>query len=103
MLLVIVIFLETIQIVHGIKNPIIIMEQNYFTVHEKLDGRTRWRCINYFKTKCRARLLTYGKVVKVNAHAHNHGPPPEKHPVGAKTQYVQLIRETEPNKTLQVS
>lgn len=56
------------------------------------NGRTRWRCNGYFKTKCKASLLTYGKVVKVN-HLHNH--PPlllNKKLEGCFTQVVTIIK-----------
>ncbi|KAF7282368.1 hypothetical protein GWI33_002746 [Rhynchophorus ferrugineus] len=57
----------------GTKNPKIIMDNNDFTINTKQGTRTRWRCTQYFKTKCKATLVTYGRVVNVKS-CHNHLP-----------------------------
>ncbi|RZC39651.1 FLYWCH domain containing protein [Asbolus verrucosus] len=53
--------------------PKIILENNEYQIYQKDHGRTRWRCAQYFKTKCKSRLVSYGRVVKIN-HIHNHLP-----------------------------
>ncbi|XP_056644004.1 modifier of mdg4-like isoform X33 [Diorhabda carinulata] len=63
----------TIYIGAGTKNPKIILDENEFTINTKQGARTRWRCTQYFKSKCRASLVSYGKMVKVNQF-HNHTP-----------------------------
>nr|CAH7732203.1 unnamed protein product [Callosobruchus chinensis] len=62
-----------VYITPGTKNPKLIVECNDYSVYLKQNDKTRWRCNAYFKTKCKATLLTYGKVVRMN-HQHNHYP-----------------------------
>lgn len=66
-------FLDIIWIRAGIKNPKILLVQNEFTINTKLGSRTRWRCNQYFKTKCKATLITYERTVMVK-NFHNHVP-----------------------------
>nr|CAH7732205.1 unnamed protein product [Callosobruchus chinensis] len=74
----------------GTKNPKIILDRNEFTINTKQGNRTRWRCTHYFKSKCKATLVTFGRVVKVNQF-HNHLP---SDPTGENLlkQYVKIIR-----------
>ncbi|CAG9856466.1 unnamed protein product [Phyllotreta striolata] len=65
--------LGTILIGSGTKNPKIILDENEFTINTKQGARTRWRCTQYFKSKCRASLVTFGRIVKVSQF-HNHPP-----------------------------
>ena len=44
-----------------------------YTICIKSLDKTRWRCTAYFKSKCRASLLTYGKYVNAK-YRHNHPP-----------------------------
>ncbi|XP_023014992.1 uncharacterized protein isoform X48 [Leptinotarsa decemlineata] len=57
----------------GIKRPKLILDDNQFTINTKEGSRTRWRCTQYFKSKCKATLITFGNIVKVNKF-HNHLP-----------------------------
>ncbi|CAG9832636.1 unnamed protein product [Diabrotica balteata] len=66
-------FADIIHIETGRKYPKIIIEQNRFTINSMNNSRTNWRCSQYPKSKCKASLVTYGKIVKVN-HSHNHPP-----------------------------
>lgn len=66
-------FLATIHIVAGKKNPKIIFENDEYLINRKLQGKTMWRCAQYNKTKCRSRIITFGKVLKFT-HDHNHHP-----------------------------
>lgn len=82
-----------IYVIPGTKNPKLIIDQNEYSVHEKLEGKTRWRCNSYHKTKCRSRLLTFGKVVRVR-HSHNHTPLFQNRPMdGLLSHVVTIIRE----------
>ncbi|XP_018573609.1 protein tramtrack, beta isoform isoform X28 [Anoplophora glabripennis] len=74
----------------GTKNPKIILDRNEFTINTKQGNRTRWRCTQYFKSKCRASLVTYGRVVKVNQ-IHNH-PPMDPPSDNLLVQSVTIIR-----------
>lgn len=66
-------FLGIIWIGSGSKNPKIILDRNEFTINTKQGNRTRWRCTQYFKSKCRASLVTFGRNVRVSQF-HNHRP-----------------------------
>ncbi|XP_072393848.1 uncharacterized protein [Diabrotica undecimpunctata] len=57
----------------GSKRPKIILDKNSFTINSGQSNRTRWRCNQYFKTKCKATLTTFEKTVKINK-THNHPP-----------------------------
>lgn len=71
--LIFLLFLDTIWIGSGTKNPKILLDQNEFTINTKLGNRTRWRCNQYFKSKCKATLITYERTVLVK-NIHNHIP-----------------------------
>ncbi|XP_044756264.1 modifier of mdg4-like isoform X28 [Coccinella septempunctata] len=62
-----------IHVMLGRKNPQIILDDYVFKINNKLKGRTMWRCIDYDKTKCKARAITWGKVLKITC-GHNHAP-----------------------------
>ncbi|XP_045468584.1 modifier of mdg4-like isoform X15 [Harmonia axyridis] len=62
-----------IYVIPGIKNPKLVVNDNVFVVYYKTMESTRWRCSSYKKTSCKCKLLTYGKVVRVNLQ-HNHDP-----------------------------
>ncbi|XP_044262661.1 protein tramtrack, beta isoform-like isoform X28 [Tribolium madens] len=62
-----------IHFIKGLKHPKLILYNNEFVVHQKGLSRTRWRCSQCNKTKCRASLFTQGKLVRV-VDAHNHPP-----------------------------
>lgn len=76
----------------GVKNPKIILDGNEYTVYSKQNNRSRWRCNWYYKTKCKSRLITYGKVVQVN-HTHNHSPPDRVQMNACTRQIVEVIRK----------
>lgn len=85
--------LGSIYVVAATKNPKIILDNNVFTICIKSADKTRWRCTAYFKSKCRASLLTYGKYVNARF-GHNH-PPTVKNPEkleNAMRQNVLILR-----------
>ncbi|XP_044262653.1 protein tramtrack, beta isoform-like isoform X20 [Tribolium madens] len=57
----------------GKKYPKIILNNYSYTVHKKLTNRTCWICPSYYKTKCRCKVTTTGRVVHITGE-HNHGP-----------------------------
>ncbi|KAK9884697.1 hypothetical protein WA026_007543 [Henosepilachna vigintioctopunctata] len=57
----------------GIKHPKIILDGYVFTCHRNKLSKTTWVCASY-KKKCRARLITSGKVVIMVGEGHNHEP-----------------------------
>ncbi|XP_076252138.1 uncharacterized protein LOC143191191 isoform X12 [Rhynchophorus ferrugineus] len=64
---------ETIYVVAGKKNPKIIVDDNEYTINRKLKERTMWICSQYQRVKCKSRIISYGKTVKVTS-SHNHAP-----------------------------
>ncbi|RZC39655.1 FLYWCH domain containing protein, partial [Asbolus verrucosus] len=62
-----------IHFIRGHKYPKLILHNNEFIVHQKGSSRTRWRCAQCNKTKCKAALFTTGKVVH-SYYEHNHAP-----------------------------
>ncbi|KAL3277334.1 hypothetical protein HHI36_012685 [Cryptolaemus montrouzieri] len=67
----------TVRIVKGPNHTKLILEENVFLVNRKFPDRTLWRCSYYFKTKCKATLITKDSCCTVR-HEHNH---PAKLPV----------------------
>ncbi|XP_044756240.1 modifier of mdg4-like isoform X6 [Coccinella septempunctata] len=64
---------QDIYFVPGKKNPIIIFENCEFRRDASKNGRSSWRCIwSDRKTKCGARIQTYGKSIRVTGQQHNH-------------------------------
>lgn len=76
----------------GTRNPIIILDFNEYTIYSKDYGKTRWRCTSYFKTKCKAKLVTFGKVVQV-LNEHNHTGKTTKDMNHCLKQLVTIIRK----------
>lgn len=60
-----------IVVLRGTKYPKLVVDDNDFTVNRKSEGRTMWICSQYKKTGCKARLTTFGKIVKISG-VHNH-------------------------------
>lgn len=86
-----IIVLGTIYIVAGLRNPKIILDNDEFQINRKLEGKTMWKCAQYNKTRCRSRLITFGKSLKITF-PHNHKP---AYPDSPRTnpQYVNIIRK----------
>lgn len=57
----------------GTKNPKIIVHNYDFNLARKTQKKTIWVCSFYYKTKCRCRLQTSGRMVYMRAD-HNHLP-----------------------------
>ncbi|XP_063907094.1 modifier of mdg4-like isoform X32 [Zophobas morio] len=82
-----------IYVTKGKKYPKIILENDEYQIYQKDHNRTRWRCAQYFKTKCKSRLVTYGRVVKINVEEHNHVPQVTYHKdIQYSPQLVKIIR-----------
>lgn len=64
-------FLGFIYVIPGMKNPVLILNDNSYVVRRKYDNRTFWHCTRYQKTWCKSRLTTFGKTVRVTGQ-HNH-------------------------------
>ena len=67
------IFLGTIFFDVGKKYPKIILENYAYTVHKKMQNKTLWICPGYYKTKCKCKITTTGRMVQISGE-HNHGP-----------------------------
>ncbi|ERL95198.1 hypothetical protein D910_12466 [Dendroctonus ponderosae] len=81
-----------IYIVSGNKNPIIILDSNEFSIYSKGASSTRWRCSSYFRSKCRAKLVTFGNVVQT-ANEHNHPANSQRAWSSIKSQRVTIVRK----------
>lgn len=55
----------------GRKNPKIILHQYVFETVTKTPKHTTWKCVSYYKTKCRAKLYTHGRTARLTGE-HNH-------------------------------
>ncbi|XP_072393832.1 uncharacterized protein [Diabrotica undecimpunctata] len=53
--------------------PMIIYEENCYYLNKKYHNKTFWLCRSYYKTRCKAKILTTGKIVKLSDY-HNHDP-----------------------------
>ncbi|XP_023014987.1 uncharacterized protein isoform X44 [Leptinotarsa decemlineata] len=62
---------EIIYISQGRKYPKIYVDGYTFNLQRRNENNSRWRCGNVNKTRCKAFLNTYGKVVRIN-NVHNH-------------------------------
>ncbi|VEN49676.1 unnamed protein product [Callosobruchus maculatus] len=61
----------TIYISCGRKYPKLVLDNNHYCLLSQAKDHTKWRCLFYYKTKCRASLSTYSNVVRV-MYSHNH-------------------------------
>ncbi|KAK9884692.1 hypothetical protein WA026_007538 [Henosepilachna vigintioctopunctata] len=62
-----------IYVVAGRKNPKLIVNENEYELHVKSNGRTAWRCTQYHKLRCKAKVITSGNTLEKKFH-HNHSP-----------------------------
>ncbi|XP_076252162.1 uncharacterized protein LOC143191191 isoform X36 [Rhynchophorus ferrugineus] len=62
-----------IYIAAASKHPKIILNHNDYVINRKMEGRTMWKCSQYYKTRCLSRLVTFKKTVKIT-YLHNHSP-----------------------------
>lgn len=58
----------------GKKQPRIVYEGSTYYLEKRTEKKTSWRCAMYFKTKCTARVSTFGKTLKILFQEHNHEP-----------------------------
>ncbi|CAH2013234.1 unnamed protein product [Acanthoscelides obtectus] len=58
----------------GQKNHILMLDCCEYTVENTTKHRIMWCCAQKFKTKCRARVVTYGHMIYLKCTEHNHGP-----------------------------
>ncbi|CAG9764329.1 unnamed protein product [Ceutorhynchus assimilis] len=80
-----------IYVVSGTRNPILILDENEYTIYSKRHDNTRWRCSWYFKTKCKSRLISSGKIVEV-LNEHNHLAKTSRNLSNCQRQYVYIRR-----------
>lgn len=79
--------------VPGIKNPKIIVDDNEYLINRKTClGKTMWLCGQYHKLKCKSRIITFGKTVKITS-KHNH-PPVRPDLSNSVMQWFHIIRST---------
>ncbi|XP_060525353.1 modifier of mdg4-like isoform X36 [Cylas formicarius] len=83
---------DHIHVVPGKKNPKIVIDGTYeYVLQHRRQDRNLWRCVEYQKSKCRSRLTTFGKTVKLNKIRHNH-PPTNPYMGNAISQFVNLVK-----------
>ncbi|KAG5874950.1 hypothetical protein JTB14_018865 [Gonioctena quinquepunctata] len=87
---------NTIYFDVGTKNPKIIVDDYDFNMARKTDVKTMWICAGYFKTKCKARATTSGRMVYING-THNHDPKQKRSKfTNMLSQAVSIIRNPVP-------
>lgn len=69
----IIFFVGTVYFQCGRKNPKIVVDQYAFYYQKKRDNTTYWYCCSNGQKKCKARVITSGKMVRVIGF-HNHCP-----------------------------
>lgn len=68
-------FPGTVYFSLGRKNPKIIMNNYEFKMRPTANSsKTLWICTQESRKKCKVRLLSYGRCIKVKAVQHNHQP-----------------------------
>ncbi|XP_076252169.1 uncharacterized protein LOC143191191 isoform X43 [Rhynchophorus ferrugineus] len=71
-----------------------IIFRNYcYKLHFKRDDRTYWRCTNVDKDKCKARIMTRGSSIHINARSQNHSHDPGRIPGGLACQMVYVVKK----------
>ncbi|CAG9856464.1 unnamed protein product [Phyllotreta striolata] len=84
---------NTIYFDVGNKNPKIIVDNYDFNMATKMPTKTKWLCSGYYKTKCKARATTSGRMVQITG-LHNHAPRIDKKKyTNMLSQTVTIIRE----------
>lgn len=74
----------------GRKHPKLIVDNNEFTVNRRRGDRSMWKCSQYYRLKCKCRLVSYNNTVKISAN-HNHTPT-YPNVTKASQQTVKIIR-----------
>ncbi|XP_044756248.1 modifier of mdg4-like isoform X13 [Coccinella septempunctata] len=62
-----------IHVMAGRKNPQIILGGYVFMINRKMKAKTMWRCVDYDRSKCKARAITWGRILKITC-GHDHPP-----------------------------
>ncbi|XP_076252151.1 uncharacterized protein LOC143191191 isoform X25 [Rhynchophorus ferrugineus] len=63
----------TIYFGRGRKHPILIINNFVFKLKSRSGNKSLWSCTHENKAKCRARCLSYGKILRIKSSvAHNH-------------------------------
>uniref|UniRef100_A0A6P7H3S1 Protein tramtrack, beta isoform-like isoform X13 n=1 Tax=Diabrotica virgifera virgifera TaxID=50390 RepID=A0A6P7H3S1_DIAVI len=85
---------DTIFFDVGTKNPKIIVDDFDFNMARKSNQKTTWICSGYFKTKCKCRAATSGRIVYLTG-SHNHLPKPveKKKLTNMLSQHVTIVRK----------
>lgn len=58
----------------GIKQPKVGYRGSTYYLERRREKTTVWKCVMYYRTKCKARITTFGKTLKELCVDHNHGP-----------------------------
>lgn len=84
--------LDTIYFDVGTKNPKIVVDDYDFNMARKTPNKTVWICSGYYKTKCKTRATTSGRMVYING-IHNHEPKQKKSKFkNMLSQHVTIVR-----------
>lgn len=66
-------FLGVLYFDVGTKRPKIILNYNDYTMAKQLASKTYWLCTQYYKTRCKSRIITKDRMALVS-NDHNHAP-----------------------------
>ncbi|RZC39654.1 FLYWCH domain containing protein [Asbolus verrucosus] len=80
-----------VYVIRGIKNPKLLLDNCEFVCNRKGKKKTWWRCTSYYKTKCKAILMTHGRVVEI-INEHNHVPNREAYDLSNIFKHDVIIR-----------
>ncbi|XP_063907092.1 modifier of mdg4-like isoform X30 [Zophobas morio] len=82
-----------IYFTRGLKHPKLILDRCEFLVYQRTSTYTKWRCAQA-RSRCKAALVTYGKVVLCINEEHNHEPALGSGPLGSIfSQRVTILRK----------
>lgn len=73
------------------KYPKLILNFNEYNIEKSTYERTFWSCAFKKRTKCKARIVTFGSTLKINNGKHNHPPKLKILKDGLKPQAVYIV------------
>lgn len=80
----------------GTKNPKIVLDEFDYRLYRRLEGKTVWRCSQYYtldkNLRCQNKIVTCGRMAYVHEN-HNHDPKKRNKNPNMLSQTVTIVRQ----------
>lgn len=84
-----ILFLGVVYFGKAKSQPKIIVNNYEYSINNRYENKSTWRCVKYYRRGCKGRLHTYGRVVEIINNDHNH--PPTTHKTGSYVKQLHTV------------